>query len=126
MRIVLAALLMTTGATAAPAPVRFASDIAPILKTHCATCHMTGQEAGNMALYPAAAYSNLVGVKATAAGLVRVVPGKPDDSYLLMKLEGTHLDRGGKGVRMPLGGEPLPSDQIAKIKAWITAGARND
>lgn len=126
MRILLAALLMTTGATAAPTPVRFASDIAPILKTRCATCHMTGQEAGNMALYPAAAHASLVGVKATAAGLTRVVPGKPDDSYLLMKLEGTHLARGGKGVRMPVGADPLPAEQIAKIRAWIAAGARKD
>ncbi len=79
-----------------------------------------------MALYPDAAYANLVGVKSPATGLVRVDPGKPDSSYLIMKLEGTQLNKGGTGVRMPFGAEPLPADTIALIRSWIKAGAPNN
>jgi len=101
----------------------FARDIAPLLRTRCATCHLTGEEAGNMALPPDVAYESLVGVKSPATGLVRVDPGKPDSSYLIMKLEGTQLSKGGAGARMPFGADPLPAQSIALIKAWIAAGA---
>lgn len=112
-----------------PAPaaaVSFSRDIVPLLRTQCATCHMTGMEPGNMALHPGAAYANLVNVKSPVSGLFRVVPGKPEQSYLLMKLEGTHLDHGGKGVRMPFGVPPLPQKVIDQIAAWISQGAKNN
>ena len=112
-----------------PAPaaaVSFSRDIVPVLRTQCATCHMTGQEPGNMALHPGAAYATLVNVKSPVSGLVRVVPGKPEQSYLLMKLQGTHLDHGGKGVRMPFSLPPLPQKDIDRIAAWISQGAKNN
>ncbi|MFO1377365.1 MAG: hypothetical protein U1F14_10200 [Steroidobacteraceae bacterium] len=112
-----------------PAPavaVSFSRDIVPVLRTQCATCHMTGQEPGNMALHPGAAYATLVNVKSPVSGLVRVVPGKPEQSYLLMKLQGTHLDHGGKGVRMPFSLPPLPQKVIDQIAAWISQGAKNN
>ena len=103
--------------------VSFSETIAPMLKSKCAICHLTGQEAGNLALHPGAAYANLVGVKSSETGLMRVKPGAPRESYLLMKLQGTHLDRGGSGGRMPLGGAPLSPQVIEQISAWIAAGA---
>ncbi len=123
-------LLLLTALIATPAfaeaPVSFTRDLAPILKLQCATCHATGDEGGDIALYPKAAYRHLVGVKSPTAGLVRVVPGKPNDSYLIMKLEGTHLAKGGKGVRMPFGGAPLPAATIALFRNWISQGAKNN
>ncbi len=112
---------------AAPAAaVSFARDVVPVLRTQCATCHMTGKEAGNMALHPGAAYASLVNVKSPVTGLVRVVPGKPERSYMIMKLEGTHLDHGGKGTRMPFGVPPLPQQVTDRIAAWIRQGAKNN
>lgn len=103
----------------------FQAEIAPLLASNCATCHMTGQEAGNMALIPAKAIESLVGVKSVEApDLVRVVPGDPDASYLVMKLEGTHLAKGGTGAQMPFGAAPLPKETIAKIRQWIAEGAK--
>jgi hypothetical protein len=117
--------LMGFAATSAPAvnAPSFSSDLVPILRTRCAVCHLTGEEAGNMSLVPDAAYESLVGVKSPTTGLVRVVPGKPDDSYLIMKLEGTHLAKGGSGVRMPFGAEPLSADLLKLFRDWIAAGA---
>jgi len=58
---------------------------------------------------------------ASAAGLLRVAPGDPDHSYLLLKLEGTLA--AGEGVPMPLVGGPLPASAIDTIRRWIAAGA---
>lgn len=48
--------------------------------------------------------------------LLLIHPGRPDSSYLVMKLEGAH---GIKGMPMPLARNPLPADEIATIKEWI-------
>lgn len=105
------------------ATVSFSRDLVPVLKSQCAICHLTGQEPGQMALHPKAAYKNLVGVPSVESKLPRVAPGAPDDSYLQRKLEGTHLDAGGNGERMPLAQAPLDAATIAKFRAWIAAGA---
>ncbi len=103
----------------------FKTDIAPLFRTKCATCHLTGQEAGKMALTPQSAIANIVGVKSDEMpGLLRVVPGAPDKSYLVMKLEGTHIEHGGNGAQMPFGAPPLTPEEIAKIRLWIADGAK--
>lgn len=113
-------------AAAADAPVSFTTDIVPILKTHCAVCHLTGDEAGRLSLTPARAYSSIAGVPSIESKYFRVQPGDPDNSYLLMKLEGTHLDHGGRGSRMPYGAEPLGTAELATIRRWIASGAKNN
>jgi mono/diheme cytochrome c family protein len=113
-------------AAGAAEPVTFSKDIVPILKTRCVMCHLTGQEPGNMKLAPKVAYATLVGVKATETDLKRIEPGKPDQSYVVRKLEGTHVAAGGTGEQMPMGGDPLPPEQIQKIRAWIEQGAQNN
>lgn len=107
-------------------PISFASDIVPILKRQCAACHLTGQEVPGLALHPRGAYSSIVGVKSLFTGYLRVDPGKPDDSYLVMKLEGTHTAKGGQGARMPFGAPPLDETSIGKIREWIASGALNN
>jgi hypothetical protein len=103
----------------------FEGEIAPMLATSCAICHLTGAEAGNMSLVPGKAIATLVGVKAVGAPtLTRVVPGKPDESYVIMKLEGTHIEKGGVGARMPFGAPPLSPEKIAKLRQWISQGAK--
>ncbi|MBI1181127.1 MAG: hypothetical protein GC201_11255 [Alphaproteobacteria bacterium] len=65
----------------------------------------------------------MVGAASQEAPLKRVEPGKPDDSYLIHKLEGTQKDVGGKGARMPFSGPPLDKDQMALLRQWIEEGA---
>jgi hypothetical protein len=107
-------------------PVSFKRDIVPLLKVRCAVCHLTGDEAGHMALHPAAAYKNLVGVASVESPLLRVKPGAPDQSYIVAKLEGRQIQAGGQGVRMPMDGDPLTADEVQQIRRWIGAGARDD
>ncbi|WP_408586016.1 c-type cytochrome [Novosphingobium sp.] len=105
-------------------PSLYASQIAPLLESNCAVCHMTGEEAGGMSLVGDTARGFLVDQPSQEAPTIkRVVPGDPDASYIVMKLEGTHIDHGGSGAQMPFGGAPLPAEQIALVRQWIKDGA---
>jgi hypothetical protein len=90
------------------------------------SCHSSQTQAGALILEPASVYNELVNVSplstgARQAGLLRVKPGDPDNSFLIRKLEGT-LDP-GEGAPMPLTGPKLSDDQIGMIRAWIADGA---
>lgn len=111
---------------AAPAASLYQSQIAPLLEANCAVCHMTGEEAGGMALVSDTAIASLVDHPSQGAPAIkRVVPGDPDNSYIVMKLEGTHIEHGGIGAQMPFGAPPLTKEQIALIRQWIAEGARS-
>lgn len=108
------------------ADVSFKNAIVPVFDHYCVACHLTGEEPGNLALNSSDAYANLVGRPSVESALERVKAGSPDDSYLVRKIEGTQTDMGGKGARMPLGIAALDAATIARIRAWIVAGAPNN
>ena len=89
----------------------------------CTACHTNvgRNPAGGLNLLPEVAYGALVNVDSvTNRGSVRVVPGDPDSSILVKKLEGAP---GMVGQRMPIGGPPyLTAGQILIIRRWIRAG----
>ena len=68
------------------------------------------------------AYDQLVNVASRGkAGMMRVVPGDPESSYLVHKVEGR---TGIAGQRMPYGGAPYLTDgQILILERWIAVGA---
>lgn len=104
--------------------VSYKDDLLPILKRRCGACHITGQEPGNMALIPGKAYESLVNQDSVELPTMkRVQPGDPDKSYLIHKLEGTHVEVGGTGSRMPFHQGPLPKKQLTQFRAWIESGA---
>lgn len=93
-----------------------------------AACHDEGGTAPNLATADAAWLSmvNVPSFQADNPPRMVVEPGGPDQSYLTMKLRGTHAALGGgSGEAMPTD-EPLPDDQLAAIEAWIASGAPND
>jgi hypothetical protein len=103
--------------------VSFNSDIVPLLKSRCVMCHLPGAEQAGLALHPKGGYANLVDVKSTQSALLRVSPGKPDDSYLYRKITGTHTQV-GSGERMPFGEASLSADEIDRVRRWIEGGAK--
>ncbi|GIX31269.1 MAG: hypothetical protein KatS3mg124_1741 [Porticoccaceae bacterium] len=126
MRRVLAAAILGAAAAATAGgadEVSFARDLEPLLVRRCGACHITGEEPGRMALVPGKAWDALVGVPSVESSLLRVAPGRPEESYLIHKLRGTHLEVGGSGVRMPFHQPPLPAEQIERFARWIAAGA---
>ena len=91
----------------------------------CTQCHnQIGSLFTGLNLTHAVAYANLVNVAVRQkAGATRVIPGDPENSYLIHKLEG----RSGIGARMPLNSPAYLTDgQIRVIKRWIELGAPND
>ncbi len=80
-----------------------------------------------MSLGEGQTFSNVVNVAARQLlTMNRVTPNQPDNSYLVHKVQGTHLDVGGSGSRMPLGRSPLSQSDIDLIRAWIQAGAQSN
>jgi hypothetical protein len=93
----------------------------------CSGCHTSVNRipAAGLNLVGASAHASLVGVRSTGkAGATRVIPGDPDNSYLIHKIEGRS---GIVGERMPRTGGPyLTEGQILIIERWIERGAPND
>jgi hypothetical protein len=93
----------------------------------CIECHnAVGREfAAGMSLAAGVAYSELVNrASRDNPGAIRVIPGDPERSYLIHKLEGRPTI---VGERMPRGAGPyLTPGQISVIRRWIELGALND
>ena len=93
-----------------------------ILRPSCgfSACHGAGGApfiTGNKA----SDYANLVNAASNAKnGAVLVIPGDPENSYLMHKLEGAADIEGG---RMPPTSALTPK-QIQEIRDWIAAGAK--
>jgi hypothetical protein len=117
-----------TETTGEPAPY-FDADIQPILESAC-LCHFSAMPGGDMTapylnLNAGFAVGELVDVDSVQVpSMKRVAPGDLDNSYLVHKLRGTHVDVGGPADtdRMPPLA-PLPDEDITRIEAWIAAGA---
>ena len=91
------------------------------------TCHASSA-GGNLVMQTKdQSYMALVGVKAmgtpcAASGATRVVAGDPATSLIVNKVEAAMPTC---GTHMPPGGN-LSATEIAQLKAWIMAGAKND
>jgi hypothetical protein len=93
----------------------------------CTSCHNArlARFNGSLNLEAGVSYAQLVNVVSSGKrGAVRVIPGDPDGSYLVQKLEGAP---GIVGERMPFTGGPyLTFGQMAIIRRWIELGATNN
>ncbi len=91
----------------------------------CTRCHndVGRTAAAGLVLRGDTAYASLVNVPSRKPGVMRVVPGQPDASYIIHKIEGRSDIA---GTRMPNGGPYLSDGQILVIKRWIELGAKND
>jgi hypothetical protein len=78
-------------------------------------------------------YTALVGqaaynTQANGEGKLRVKPGDPDASFLMIKLQLplSSTDDGGYQSSMPSGNPHLPDFDISGIRTWILMGATNN
>jgi mono/diheme cytochrome c family protein len=108
--------------------ISYKNQIQPIFNAQCVFCHVTGAENGGLNLARSLSYNNLVSAPSSESKLLRVVPGKPEDSYLMHKLQGTQLSVGGIGDAMPRTDPPRRLDpaQLELIRNWILQGAPKD
>ena len=114
------------GATIVVTPSTFENLQRYIFNKNCisSSCHVTSTAAGGLSLEPDVAYENLVdrapqNPTALENRMKRVVPGAPDQSFLIKKLTGSGV---GYGDPMPRGAS-LSGVQIDAVRTWIAAGA---
>ena len=94
----------------------------------CTGCHTSAGRTplAGLDLASASAYGQLVNAASNGKpGAIRVIPGDPENSYLIHKLEGRSTIN---GLRMPRGaaGPFLTDGQMRVIKRWIELGALNN
>jgi mono/diheme cytochrome c family protein len=119
----------TLGVSAGEQPPSLSRDIQPIFDSYCVQCHMLKGAQAGLVLEEGEAYGRLVGTPSSESKLFRVEAGSPSNSYLIRKLQGTHLQVGGSGMGMPLVEglyRPLDKQQIELIRRWIELGAKDN
>lgn len=94
----------------------------------CSSCHVPGGAAAGTGLFltdAVTSYAALVGRGSRLKpGETLVIPGDPDNSYLVRKLEG---GPNINGLRMPRNTGPfLTEGQMLVIRRWISEGAANN
>ncbi len=98
------------------AKISYYNQIRPILQASCQGCH---QPARSQGAYVMTDFARLL--QGGESGDPAIVPGQPDDSYLMALI--TPSD--GK-AEMPKGKDPLLGHEINLIREWITQGAADD
>ena len=118
------------GTTVTPLPDEFSAIQARTFDKTCnsGSCHGGSFPKALLDLTPSKSYNQLLGnpiqnsaAKSRYTGLV--VPGKPDSSFLYIKVKGPRSD---EGVQMPERLPALPDAEIEAIRTWILRGAPND
>ncbi|HEU5303247.1 MAG TPA: hypothetical protein VFU40_01275 [Gemmatimonadales bacterium] len=105
----------------APLQPTFTSIQTHIFTPSCTQCHAGAAAPLGFSLEAAVSYESLVNVASVERpAVLRVKPGAPDSSYLVLKLEGA---AGIAGGRMPLGLPPLSTGEVSVVREWILAGA---
>jgi len=104
-------------ACAQPSQISFAEDISPILKGWCVSCHQPGGQGYDASGLDLTSYDGLM--KGTKFGPM-VVAGRPDESNLVVLVEGRAK------ITMPFGHKALPDCLRNNIRTWIFQGAKNN
>ena len=107
-----ASAFVFSDASPAATKIDFPSQIQPILKEACYSCHGPDKQKGKLRLD-----SRELALLGGGSGPA-IVPGNGKDSYLVRRIQGE-----GDEDRMPIKHDPLTAEQTALVKAWIDQGA---
>jgi hypothetical protein len=113
--------------------VSYQTTIAPIFEASCVFCHYTGSVVIDIEA-PFTPVTGLVDSDNTWAiahpeggtPAKNVVPGDPDMSFLMQKIEAPTLDAATAGQPMPWAVPRLTDPEIAALRQWISDGALDD
>ncbi len=112
--LVLADAPPVTAAEEPTARISFADTIKPILREKCSHCHNRKTLPDKVSFE-----SKKLAFVTTKAGQPIIVPGKPDESLMVIALESPVFHE----KAMPLVGEKPNVDEVALIRRWIAEGA---
>ena len=115
------AALVNTGAqeTKPPAsskPIEFNRDIRPILSDNCFVCHGPDEAQRKAKLR----LDDEASAKSDRKGDIAIVPGKPELSSLIQRIESKDPD---EVMPPPKQHKTVTPEQLALLKAWIRQGA---
>ena len=108
----------------APFEPTLAAIQANVFSVNCAVsgCHAGASAQQGLRLDPGFSAGNLICVHSPRdPALIRVIPGDPDGSFIIQKLEGRPAPL--LGDQMPQGGPYLDQSTIDVIRQWIKDGA---
>lgn len=101
--------------------------IRPMLAAHCGGCHGGEDPEGSLDLLSEGLHARLMGPSRQQASRKLVQPGRPDESYLYLKLSGDGSIVGRVMPVDPLGGtRQLDPADLEDLATWIIAGALED
>lgn len=112
----------------------FKNDVAPIIATNCAlaACHSSKESNLNffVTYEPAQIYTELMKTSPTCGASKFVVAGKPEESMLMLKMDGEQAKlptdcTSARRSEMPPG-ELIAKEERDIVRAWIAAGAKDD
>lgn len=106
--------------TCAAAPPSFTRDIKPLLSNRCFHCHGPDAETREGGDDEGLRLDTFDGATADLGERFAIVPGKPDASELVARITSSDPDL---VMPPPESGVPLTPDEIARLTAWIKAGA---
>jgi len=112
-----AVLAPVHNACAQQTKISFAEDIVPIFKGYCLSCHQPGGEGLSTSGLDLTSYDGVM--KGTKFGPM-IIPGQPDNSNIIVLIEGRAK------LRMPYGHKALPNCLRNQIWTWIFQGAKNN
>lgn len=93
--------------------VDFVKKIEPLLQENCLDCHGPDKAKG---AFRVDRLSSLL--KGGDSGEAAVIPGDPENSFLVRAIRHEEVD-----YEMPPKGAPLSEEEIEQVEAWIAAGA---
>src|SRR5262245_41498051 len=97
--------------TACPAPAAdFEQSFAAVVLKNCVACHNPGESRGGLDL------THKDGVSKGGKSGPVIVPGKPEDSYLIQRITEGSMPPKNKGSR-------LTAEEVALLSGWVKAGA---
>jgi mono/diheme cytochrome c family protein len=114
-----------------PQPVSFKAKVQPIFNTKCIACHYAGNLSKLDLTKPFSETEGLLNRETIwgtrAQHLQLVVPGKPEESQLMVKIDpSATIDTASDGDRMPITIADVTATELADIRTWITSGAADD
>jgi hypothetical protein len=107
----------------------YKATVAPIFQAKCVNCHWTESPIGYQLQNPFDPTTGIVGRLGSwtaARHATVVVPGSPDQSFLVDKVQATDLNPDTEGASMPFSPAPVTTTELASIRTWIQNGANND
>lgn len=96
--------------------LKFSRDIRPILSENCFACHGPDDKKREAGLR----LDDEAGAKANNDGVIAIVPGHPETSALIQRIESTDPD---EVMPPPKLHKTIPPAQVTLLKQWIKEGA---